>query len=618
MDVHKRSSELPSDDANVSASPASSPAAKAHSRVAATTSRTTETINAPADTTSAMPATSTGAVDAPPPTAAVVFGSNMGACEKMARILADSVRRVFAAVDVHSADAWLDEGSAPEVLFVVTSSYNGQPPDNARRFVAWLQRAAAGEPAAGDRAMPSTFAVFGLGDSNWRTYQAVPRHVDAAMRASGAVQLLPLGEGDDAADRDASFVEWREVVVHVVHDRFAATSAHRDDLSGSSSVRDDDDADSDDLDDDGICSCAVNCCKSAGTALVLLDDGGDATELRSALALSGADRLGAVECSVVSSRQLIEQPIKAPSMLTVHLDFELPVPLSYATGGRLQVFPRNDPALVDELVRRLQWSPDAVLTTSAVANGAGRSSAAQACSRRSSCVSQDVASALSFPVTLRDALLHCVDVGATPVTRSVLALLVRFAADGSDDQLRLRRLSRVTESAPSEPRLVDDYSSFVRANKLSLLDVLDEFPSVQTLPPAALVCALPRLAPRTYSISSASEAHERRVHLTVGAVQRHTPAGRVWPGVCSGYLAALQPGDTVVCRVTPPLPDLWPDVGVARYHDRRRHRRGTVSSSAAVARRPVADGAAIAGAAHVLRLPARRRAALRGRVARLP
>ena len=61
--------------------------------------------------------------------------------------------RVFAAVDVHSADAWLDEGSAPEVLFVVTSSYNGQPPDNARRFVAWLQRAAAGEPAAGDRAI---------------------------------------------------------------------------------------------------------------------------------------------------------------------------------------------------------------------------------------------------------------------------------------------------------------------------------------------------------------------------------------------------------------------------------------------------------------------------------
>jgi cytochrome P450/NADPH-cytochrome P450 reductase len=58
---------------------------------------------------------------------------------------------------------------AGAVLFV-TSTYNGEPPDNALRFAKWLPSAAAGSGVAG---LP--FAVLGVGNSQWATYQAFPR-----------------------------------------------------------------------------------------------------------------------------------------------------------------------------------------------------------------------------------------------------------------------------------------------------------------------------------------------------------------------------------------------------------------------------------------------------------
>jgi cytochrome P450/NADPH-cytochrome P450 reductase len=48
-------------------------------------------------------------------------------------------------------------------------SYNGLPPDNAVQFAKWL--AAAGP----DAAKGVQFAVFGVGNSQWVTFQAFPR-----------------------------------------------------------------------------------------------------------------------------------------------------------------------------------------------------------------------------------------------------------------------------------------------------------------------------------------------------------------------------------------------------------------------------------------------------------
>ncbi|NWV96450.1 NOS3 protein, partial [Machaerirhynchus nigripectus] len=80
----------------------------------------------------------------------------------------------------------------------------------------------------------------------------------------------------------------------------------------------------------------------------------------------------------------------------------------------------------------------------------------------------------------------------------------------------------------------------------TLPEVLAEFPSV-ALPATLLLSQLPLLQPRYYSISSAPGAHPGEIHLTVAVVTYHSENGHgpLHYGVCSTWLARLQPGDTV-------------------------------------------------------------------------
>ena len=87
-------------------------------------------------------------------------------------------------------------------VVVVTSSYNGEPPDNAGKFCTWLDGASAS--ATGVR-----YTVFGCGNRDWAaTYQAVPTRVDAGLEAKGGTRVYPRGEGDARGDFDAQFEDW--------------------------------------------------------------------------------------------------------------------------------------------------------------------------------------------------------------------------------------------------------------------------------------------------------------------------------------------------------------------------------------------------------------------------
>ena len=78
---------------------------------------------------------------------------------------------------------------------IVTASFEGEPADNAARFVAWVSgmRARAAHGVA--------FALFGCGNSDWvATYQRVPRLIDRVLVERGAERLVGAGEGDAAGD----------------------------------------------------------------------------------------------------------------------------------------------------------------------------------------------------------------------------------------------------------------------------------------------------------------------------------------------------------------------------------------------------------------------------------
>lgn len=97
----------------------------------------------------------------------ILYGSNTGTCQAFAqRIASDVASRGYAPTiaDMDSAT-----GSLPKdkPVILITSSYEGQPPDNAARFMEWLQKCEDGSLAGVE------YIVFGCGHRKF-TALAIP------------------------------------------------------------------------------------------------------------------------------------------------------------------------------------------------------------------------------------------------------------------------------------------------------------------------------------------------------------------------------------------------------------------------------------------------------------
>lgn len=134
---------------------------------------------------------------------AVLYGSNLGTTEELAREIAGSAE--LNGFDVTLADLDVYAGGLPSegATIIASASYNGAPPDNATRFVKWLGEARPGA-AAGVK-----FMVFGCGNRDWAsTFQATPRMIDERLEQLGATRIGPRGEADAREDLDGQFRDW--------------------------------------------------------------------------------------------------------------------------------------------------------------------------------------------------------------------------------------------------------------------------------------------------------------------------------------------------------------------------------------------------------------------------
>lgn len=155
------------------------------------------------------------AAELPPVT--FLYGTQTGTAQDYASVLASQARSFgFKQVTLSEMDKWnvLDTGkyqpkeSGPQELVVIcTATYNGQPPDSAERFANFITEKLKEE--GHEKLLKSLqFAVFGVGNKNWRTYQAFPRKVNEALEQLGAERFFGCGEGNADKDMDADFNEW--------------------------------------------------------------------------------------------------------------------------------------------------------------------------------------------------------------------------------------------------------------------------------------------------------------------------------------------------------------------------------------------------------------------------
>ncbi|KAI6282185.1 hypothetical protein ACKVWC_009403 [Pyricularia oryzae] len=124
----------------------------------------------------------------------VLYGSNSGTCEALARRIAtDAPSHGFYAATVDCMDSAKGKLPTDQAVVIITASYEGQPPDNAGHFVAWLE----GSDKAAKPCKDVSYAVFGCGHKDWaQTFHRVPRLVDDSLQELGASRLVEPGLSD--------------------------------------------------------------------------------------------------------------------------------------------------------------------------------------------------------------------------------------------------------------------------------------------------------------------------------------------------------------------------------------------------------------------------------------
>ncbi|PPD82271.1 hypothetical protein GOBAR_DD20797 [Gossypium barbadense] len=197
-----------------------------------------------------------------------------------------------------------------------------------------------------------------------------------------------------------------------------------------------------------------------------------------------------------------------------HFEFEfVSQVIKYEIGDVLEVLPSQSPAAVDSFIQRCNLDPESFIT------------------------------------------VHPREMENRHIDNNVNTLdVMSFFATAEHEKERLQYFA--------SPEGRDDLYQYNQKERRTVLEVLEDFPSVQ-MPFEWFVQLVPPLKNRAFSISSSPLAHPTQVHLTVDVVSWTTPFKRKRQGLCSTWLASLDPEQSIYIPVwfhkgllPPPPPSL--------------------------------------------------------------
>ena len=191
-----------------------------------------------------------------------------------------------------------------------------------------------------------------------------------------------------------------------------------------------------------------------------------------------------------------------------HIEISLPSDMTYSAGDYLAILPLNPKENIHRAMRYFGLSWDSMLTLSS----AGPTTLP-----------------VDQPISATDVFGAYVELAQPASKRNVLAL-----ADATRDEATQKELSRLAD---------EEFTQEITAKRISILDLLERFPSVQ-LPLGVFLKMQPPMRVRQYSISSSPLWNPNNVTLTYAVVDQPALSGQGrFVGVASNYLSNLATGD---------------------------------------------------------------------------
>ena len=417
----------------------------------------------------------------------IFFGSQTGTAEDLAYDLCMEAAKRLIPVEVWALDEFnLDElVTIPLAVFIVSTTGQGEPPDNMRKF--WK--------ALMSRHLPSsTFAslnytVFGLGDSTYADYNVVARKLFIRLKQLGANAFHIKGLGDDMHDfgYEAEYHPW-------CHGLWTSLQKFYPLLEGITQA-------------EGLLP-PMYAISEGNLEVEDVGEGereGEGEGEGEEAGKAGRSRLTVLENNVLSR--------KYTNTRQIVLEYR-----EFSPGDTVAIYPPNTQRNVEQLMLRMGWEDRNIEIQ---------------CNPR-----HPFARRSRYPriTSVKSLLTWHVDLNK-PASRYFITILAHYA-EGLHKEKLLEMCSKTLEGR-------NEYHRYVTKEHRNAVEVLWDFGSIPTIPLDYFLEAVGHSRCREFSIASAPG----RLELLVSVVSYTTPFGRNIQGLCTHYLSQLGPGDKVNAEI---------------------------------------------------------------------
>jgi NADPH-ferrihemoprotein reductase len=412
----------------------------------------------------------------------IFWGSQSGTAERFAGRLAKEIKQRFGKVALvadmsdYESDSIARIPESKMAFFIMSTFGEGDPSDNVHDFWSWIE-SKRGKPLSQLR-----YIAFGLGNSNYKHYNAVIDHVVDKIDKLGAQAIAPTARADDVkGETEEHFLEWKDNALATLKSTFGLEEH------------------------DPVYEPSVEVVEDASVDAATISHGVPPEQVTSRVTARSMSAIHALQ--VRSSHELFKLT-EDRNCLHMEIDLSAITGLKYKTGDHLGVWPINPEAEVAKLVRSMGYAER--LQKAVTINPIGGETKPK----------------VPKSVTVCALLNHYLEVTA-PVSRDVVTSLAQFAPS----QTARDKLLALGKDA----KLFSELSHTNYVNFGRLLEYADDTAGAwSSIPLSFVIEAIPTLRPRYYSISSSSVVQPRQASITAVVDSK----GGV-PGLSTNYLLAL-------------------------------------------------------------------------------